>query len=369
MPVLGRIGIVIALSGVALGVWSGHWLNTRHWLLVNKPISLAKGHISTGPFNLTIPGEYVASVEYDEFSWSQSPCPEYQVLREKWIFNTDGKPTGAAETSDGNSYSPFSYDFESDKATHSVDLDVLSDASCLDARNPRLVVRGGSDVYDTVADFSNLFGLSVLLVLVGSVLLIQSVSRADSGERPHESLTPFLPRRLSHSAITASLSKASRPARTYATFRHRAFPRRDILSIIPMTGYIYAVGWFVIFFPWFLLMSTWRWTSVGLPVSVVRLDASTVRNDDSFEPLVLTVTSSGQFLLNGKTMSPEELSTILTAALGTRPHWYVYVDADQSVAFSEVARAVGIIRGLGAQAVLVTPKTMENFPRKTKMTR
>jgi biopolymer transport protein ExbD len=366
MPVLGRIGIVIALSGVALGLWSGHWLKTRHWLLVNKPISLAKGHISTGTFNVTIPGEYEASVEFDEFYWPS--CALYQVLHEKWTFYTDGKPSGGAETSDGNPYGPFSYEFESDKATHSLDLDVVYDASCLNVGNPRLVVKGESEVYDTVADFSNLFGLSVLLALVGSVLLIQSASRADSGERPRDSLTPFLPRRLSYSAITASVSEASQPARTYATLRHRAFPRRDILSIIPITGYIYAVGWFVIFLPCFLLM-TWRWTSVGLPVSVVRLDASAVQNDDSFEPLVVTVTFDGHFLLNAKAMSPEELSTTLTAVLGKRPHWCVYVDADPNLAFSEVARAVSIIRGLGAQAVLVTPKTNENSPRKTRMER
>jgi biopolymer transport protein ExbD len=124
----------------------------------------------------------------------------------------------------------------------------------------------------------------------------------------------------------------------------------------------------MIFLPGFLLM-TWRWTPVGLPVSVVKLDASTVQNDDSFEPLVVTVTFDGHFLLNAKAMSPEDLSTTFTAALGKRPHWYVYVDADPSIAFSEVARAVSIIRGLGAQAVLVTPKTNENSPRKTKMER
>jgi biopolymer transport protein ExbD len=366
MPVLGRIGIVIALSGVALGLWSGHWLKTRHWLLVNKPISLAKGHLNTGTFNVTIPGEYVASVEFDEFYWTS--CAQYQVLREKWTFYTDGKPSGGAGPSNEYPYGPFFFHFENDKTTHSLDLDVLYDASCMNVGNPRLVVRGDSEVYDTVVDFSNLLALSVLLLLVGSILLIQSVSRADSGERPRDSLTPFLSCHLSYSAITTSRSKASQPARTYATFRHRAFPSRDTLSIVPITGYIYAVGWLVIFLPC-LLLTTRRWTSVGLPVSVVRLEASTVQNDDSFEPLAVTITSDNQILLNGEAMSPEELSSALGAALGRRPHWYVYVDGDQSIEFSAVARAVDIIRGLGAEAVLVTPKTKEISSRKTRMER
>jgi hypothetical protein len=62
---------------------------------------------------------------------------------------------------------------------------------------------------------------------------------------------------------------------------------------------------------------------VGLPVSLVRMDAWKVKSDTAFEPLVVRVELGPPLYFNAKQVSPEELSKVLGEQLARRPNWFV----------------------------------------------
>jgi hypothetical protein len=61
-------------------------------------------------------------------------------------------------------------------------------------------------------------------------------------------------------------------------------------------------------------------------------------------------------LVNSKATSWNELGNTLRDQLQVRPHWIVYVTAEDGTSWSEVAKAIDIARGLRAEVVLLTAK-------------
>lgn len=355
----------IFLCGAALSAGSGHWLRTHRALLVEKPIDLAKGRVSTGVFTVTIPGDYVARVKFDDIY--RSNCARYQVLRENWTLYTNGNVTERFNPALDNTYELFSYSFKSDDGPHNLDLELLSDARCLNPDNPRLVVEGDWDIYESVANFRNLFGLGILLIACTAVFAIQACSVSMS-RNPAPSLTPFLPPHLSARSFLSSRLTGEARSWRYATFHRREFPALDILTALPTIGSVVGITWLVILVPIFILVRG-RPPSTGLPVSLVRLYAWRVESDVSFDPVVVMVDGKNQLLLNSKQISAAELPNALTRLLGPRPHWYVYVEGDKGAEVAALMTAIDVIRGVGAEAVLVTPKTLEDSSRKAKSPR
>jgi biopolymer transport protein ExbD len=354
MPPAARVGIVALIVGLAASIGSGYWLASRNWVPVNIPIKLAKGHIHSGNFRVNLRGEYVASVDLDEPA--EDSCLEYRALQVRWELSRGG---GVID----QSASDLSDYFESEDGTFDIDLEVLSDASCLNARNPRLVVAlspyGPSDTADQITNISILLGISIMCAGAGIVLLTRARSRSEDECRRANCVTPFLPHPWSNVAFVGEHSDSHETAFAYTTFRRRNFPRRQITPNLPTIGYAYATTWLLIFVPLALVFMGWQQRPVGLPVSVVRLDASDVKNDFAFEPLLVRVELGHHLYLNAQPITSEELSRTLGERLARRPYWYVYVDADPNVQFADVARAVDIIRGQHADAVLVTPRTMQ----------
>jgi biopolymer transport protein ExbD len=351
MPVAARLGVAALIVGLAGSIGSVYWLKSRNWVPVDIPISLSRGHIRSGNFVVNVPGTYVASIVLDQgFS---SSCLEYRDLHETWTVS------GNTRTVERPYYGLLEYEFESDGGVLSLDLDITSDSSCLNDRNPRLRVEASADTYESHSFVSFFLWLFMLCAGIGTVLVFRSWSHKLAEQESGGTLTPFLPRRWSAPELLTRRLAGRDTGHASATFRRRMFPRREITPSLPTIGYFYALTSFVLFLTCSLPVLLGPRIPVGLPVTLVRMDAWKIKTDSTFEPLVIRVELGHQLYLNAKPMSADELSKALGEQLARRPNWYVYVDADPNVQFADVAWAIDIIRGQHADAVMVTPRTLK----------
>ena len=164
------IALALIICGVLLPVAYGHWLATRIFEPLAMPISLRRGHIRSKDFYINFRGRYWVEVDVDyPFTYSHPECPIYgpeSVLTAHFTVWRDGR---VIEELDALHYW-FAGMFEAHrKGYYRLDVEVTSDASCLDAAHPRVVVGTGPGSYSDLQDA--LRWLSLFMVLAGLGLL------------------------------------------------------------------------------------------------------------------------------------------------------------------------------------------------------
>lgn len=112
----------------------------------------------------------------------------------------------------------------------------------------------------------------------------------------------------------------------------------------------------VAFLPVFLIQMNRRSTH-GLLVSVLRKDAPAAARDSAPAAPLIFVDAKSRVFLNYKQTNWEALPAELDLGLMVLPVRVAYVDAAPEVQFSEVARAIDLIEGHNARAILLTPHT------------
>jgi hypothetical protein len=189
-PLSVAIGIALILFGVGGRAAINHWMSTRIVQPVDMPVSLALGHIHSGPFRLNLDAAYIVILEPGtDWRWDSAhpECEPYRHLQTRWELSENGK---VVDRLDQPTVLPWPSEFRAGPGVYELDVEVLSDFSCLDSIPPRLRVVAYTENYESAAFFARI-GLSITtyvgFILVIFVPVIRFVHRFEHSETAAES--------------------------------------------------------------------------------------------------------------------------------------------------------------------------------------
>lgn len=135
------VGIAAALIVCPIVTLVGYkrWIDTRTFNPLDIPVSLSQDHFKTPEFYVNLKGQYAAKISVGYAASDRPECQEeaLQPLRAHFIAYQNGVPVG--ETDQPGYAGSGSLDLEK-RGYYSLDVKILSDASCLDSAHPRLQV-------------------------------------------------------------------------------------------------------------------------------------------------------------------------------------------------------------------------------------
>lgn len=125
---------------------------------------------------------------------SYAECPADSTLQMRWALTKNGQAITPASEERGTFYLPsgtFVGRFWAERGHYEVNVQVVSDASCLNQANPRLRVGISDEDYaDYSSSFTWIVSMSLLAAGAGIVLVLRSVPLQSPQPRP--SIVPFL---------------------------------------------------------------------------------------------------------------------------------------------------------------------------------
>jgi len=332
------IALALIICGVLLPVAYGHWLATRIFEPLSMPISLHRGHIRSKDFYVNFRDRYWVEVAVDyPFTYSHPECPVYgpeSVLKAHFMVSREGRVI--EEFDDLRPW--FAGMFEAHgKGRYRLDVEVMSDASCLDAAHPRLVVGTDPGSYSDLQDV--LRWLSLFMVLGSSgllaLILIDNRRRRTEGQR----------------------AVIFEPGRDYSTWPLR-FPPGKPISGLPQFGLVCALVVGIVMMV-LMVFQLNRLIPKGLWVSLARRDQPG-KSPMLSPPIIVRIESTPQspprVYVNSKLVAWKDLGGVLTEELKVRPEWVVYVEGDRDLQWDDVVKAIDTIRGVHARAVLLGSK-------------
>jgi len=340
VPWTVRIGIGLILLGWAANAGVERWMNT--WIVhpVDLPVSLAAGHIHTGPFRVNLKADYWVVVHTnDEGMIDHRKCNPYPELQTKWVLYQQGTIVDRLDQP-----SPINWPsgFSASPGIYDLDVEVLSDFSCLDPGHPRLRVIAITENYETGA--SMVKGLALICVVFGVVMLtflpVVQLVRKSQEEAP-------------------SVTGSSVVGQDFRWARKRPLRRR--ISGFPAFGVFGGIVFGLLAVLMMLLTAGFQRTSTGIWIHALRRGQAPEKSDAWTEPLIVRVKDAGpdqipKLFVNSKEVAWEDLEKTLKQELGPRRDWVVYVGGDDATSFQHVANVIDAARGLHAKVVLYTEK-------------
>jgi len=336
------IAIILCAAGISLYIGFKHWLDTRTFEPLNIPVSLARGNIKSGSFYINLRELYYINVEADYNFPEDAECQlagPGSVLKAHLTLYRDGQVLGQSA---GDHYSVIGYFYAEKKGNYDLNLKVLSDASCLDLRHPRIRIYCSPE-YDGLR--LGLDCLAGLLVLAGISLLAESVvtwiiSRQAAGRKAP--------------AIFQDADDRINPS---------SQPLRRRLAPLPPFGLFCATTLAVAaVLPMWVLQFAFRPISKGLSISLITNRLPAARTDHWTTPLTIRIEDAGpelrpKLFLNSAPVSWERLHEALKAELVRRADWTVYVRGDDNISLQYVVLVIDTVQGEHAKVVLLTPNT------------
>jgi TonB family protein len=311
------------------------------------PVSLTRGHIKTAEFLVNLHASYSIYLTSQNDAWfSDMNCPAQGAAEPqiRWQAFRSGQLVANGWYSDHRKRA-WVGSFETRKGLYNLDLEVLSDGSCLDRYYPVLWVEtNGRDSWllgATIASlYDNVLSLCVTLVIVGIGALISSAAA-----RANKAWTPAQVR-----PGALGIGHVIRMARRHAKLKQP-------LSNLPSFGLLGA-SFFALLLFFNLLLA--RRTPQGLKVYVPK-PGTYARSDEPWnEPLVVRIDARGDLYLNRRPVAGADLMKGLQDALSPRGDWTVFVDGHQGRQYQEIARVVDEIQGaFETKVILVTPGMVE----------
>ena len=340
VPWTVRIGIGLILLGWAANAGVDRCTNT--WIVhpVDMPVSLAAGHIHTGPFRVNLKADYWVVVHTNyESVFDHRKCDPYPTLQTKWVLYRDGMIVDRLEQP-----SPINWPsgFSASPGVYDLDVEVLSDFSCLDPGHPRLRVIAITENYEIGA--SMVQGMALIWVVVG-VVLLTFVPVVQLVGKPQEV------------ALTVIGSKVGGPDFRWA----RKLPLRRRISGLPAFGLFGGMVFGLFAVLMMLLTMGFQRTSTGVWIYALRRGQAPEKSDAWTEPLIVRVKDNGPYqtpklFVNSKEVAWTDLDKALKHELAPRRDWVVYVGGDDATSFQYVANVIDAARGLYAKVVLITGK-------------
>ena len=341
MPWSVRIGIGLILMGWAGRAAIQHWMDTRILHPVDMLVSLAPGHVHTGPFRLNLYADYKVDLDPGtDWHWDTAhpECDPYQHLQTRWVLYRDGK---VVDRLDQPTVLPWPSSFTAGPGVYDLDLEVMSDFSCLDPAHRRLRVIATTDVYESLAFAARL--TLAIGIYVGFALLI---------------FGPIV--RFAHCLDRSD--KITESASVGQDFRWaQRLPLRRPISGLPAFGLFGGMVFGVLAVLVMLLTAGFQVTSTGSWVHLLKPGQVWEKSDSWNAPLIVKVKDTGpnqtpKLFVNSKEVSWEDLDRVLKQELGRRPDWVVYVTGDDAPSFQSVANVIDAARGLHAKVYLITEK-------------
>lgn len=332
-------GIGLLLLGITWFTSIQHWMATRSFTPVDMPVSLAPGETRTGSFLINLEGEYQIRLDASDFNLIDPKCASLTPFKVRWGLHDRGK----AFSSERQGYLPgYIGDFYSYKGTYDLDLQVLSDSSCLNSGHPRL--RISTSKGDHEDETTPALWLSALAMVVGASMLVRFV----------------------RSRYRCRVSAATDITDSESVSQHfqwaQMLPLKPAFSALPSFGLICALvlSWLVMFH--MVFYHSGRFRSKGLAVFVMKSVPHPDHIDRWDEPLVLKIQVAGpnlppKLFLNSKPLSWNDLDSSLTAKLSKQSVKVAYVEAGADVPWQDVLRAIDASCWLQAKVVLVTSTT------------
>jgi len=337
------IAILLCVAGISLHAGFEHWLNTRTLEPLNMPVSLARGDIRTGKFYINLKGWFFINLGVDYQFPEDAKCQfggRDSILKASLILYRDGQILNQFnEATLGYSY----YFYAEQKGNYDLDVQVLTDAGCLNVRHPRIRIYCSQD-------YSGLqFGIGCL----AGILSLAGISL------------------LAHSAVAWIMDTQSAIRTAPAIFQdvdyrispsHR--PLRHRFSSLPSFGVfwatILAIGAVL---PMCVLQFALKSIPKGIFISLLKDGFQAPKADHLPAPILIRVKERAglppTLYLNSKPVSWEGLHDALQAELARRPDWVVYIRGDENIQFQYVVSVMDTVRELHAKAVLLTPNTQE----------
>ncbi len=344
----------MVLSGVLLYGGFRGWVDTRNFSAVNAPITLQTGEVVEQKFNVNISGEYWIHIETSGTlrPYTEALIAEWKNLRFRLEIRNnseqrvpthswDGQPDCSWKGS-GSCYA----DLKS--GAYSARLVVLHGSKLLSADQPRLKIEADSTSwYEWLPAIS---WIAALVTLSGLMLALRRavVTGQEKGAEEKTFATPP-----TGSYQPDVLSARVRSERQIGTESQWAVYSYWALCIVLCL----FVAWVPI-----LVIAGFRaphygwWVRLLLPQ-----EPSSTRRVPRAKIIVNAVCSGrvGEYTINNRMISPEKLDDELQRYLSAQPDWTVYVDGDPDCDFASVLYAVGTVRGLHANPVLLTPASRE----------
>jgi len=121
--------------------------------------------------------------------------------------------------------------------------------------------------------------------------------------------------------------------------------RKKLMSDINVVPYIDVMLVLLVIF-----MITAPLLSQGVKVDLPKAAAKPVENQDR-ETLVVVVDRNGQYFLDDRRISPEDLRKKVAAILRLRPETPVLIRGDRQVDYGQVVQAMTLLQAAGAPSV------------------
>ncbi|HEU5403301.1 MAG TPA: biopolymer transporter ExbD [Terriglobales bacterium] len=350
-PNLRIIGLLTLLIALAFYRFSNHWIETRHYLIVDAPLSLAVGETTytlqvqqEGNYNLSLlvwPKEEVPV----RVAWSitgghdvlESGAKEVWLSRETYIGRGRLKP--------GN---------------YTLKFKVLDDFHRLNNFSPRIAVNADNETYDTASRrYDYLVTLSGAFGVVGTVLFLFSFRR-----KPLEMQLP-------NGAAIDSPDTVKR------------FPGYDRRLSLVSFSYIGAVFFALLLAIMLFMSGAFRYTPRGLWVRLLQPSSPPESADKWQPPIIVRVTATRQapakkgtsyfpypydrhYFINNEEVPANQLKPKLKELLVTRSDRTVYVEGDGDSLVYWIFHVVDVAKGAYASRVvlLTTEKGLTTVPSK-----
>ena len=316
-------GIGMILFGAAVFGWIEYWMATRTFVAFNQPVSLAPGHIRTGPFQINLNDRFTISIRSDR---DVPKCDGSEVLKSTWNLYLDGQHSGILPEVRAGLYLD---GFYSGPGAYDLDIEVLTDASCLNAANPRLRITAYRQDYES--RHWTLSWLGGLSMGTGLSLLVIAARR-----RNRPVLVATRP-----PARWKKFERKRDPLFALPSFAMMCVPVLTILTFIMMVGRVLE-----------------HWIPYGLPVRVLR-PGYLAQPTPGLDPIVVRLTLSGQnprpdVYIGAQLVAWEEFETRLLREIGQRPaEWPVYFEGDPQMDWQWAAQTIDRIHGLPAEVVII----------------
>jgi biopolymer transport protein ExbD len=330
------VGLGLAILGMTSFVIVKRWIDTRIFVPVDIPVSLAAGHLRTGTFRINVEQGYSIWIDFDQSTYFNPMCSSYSTLKTTWTLYRDGRVQtqwDAPVLQDG-----YLEGFNATKGFYDLDVHVLADASCLNANRPRLRVVTSRD--------DDSFYAGVLLWTDGAFVLV-GLSLVVLGWRGG------VFRESEQFAIVTNAPSGGQ----HFQWAQKLPLRRPIVGI-PSFGLLAGMVFAILVMLMMMLTGAFRYTPRGLWVHLPKPGAVPMKPDAWTEPVIVVVTDAGlgqepELFVNSKMVAWDDLASALKRELSVRREWTVYVEGDDCVAWANVVNVIDIARSDGAKVFLV----------------